>query len=51
MSIQTIAVVGGGIMGRGIAYVAALGGYQTLLHDANREQLEQGINDVRASTR
>ena len=48
VSIQTIAVVGGGIMGRGIAYVAALGGYQTLLHDANREQLETGINEVSA---
>src|ERR1051326_2967161 len=48
VSIQTIAVVGGGIMGRGIAYVAAVGGYQTLLHDANREQLEHGINEVSA---
>ena len=46
MSIQTVAVLGAGIMGRGIAYVAALGGYTTLLQDTNREQLEKGLNDV-----
>ena len=48
MSIQTIAVLGAGIMGRGIAYVAALGGYSTVLQDTNREQLEQGVNEVSA---
>ncbi len=48
MSIQTIAVLGAGIMGRGIAYVAALGGYHTVLQDTNREQLEQGANEVSA---
>lgn len=46
MSIQTVAVLGAGIMGRGIAYVAALGGYTTLLQDTNREQLEKGLNDL-----
>ena len=48
MSIQTIAVLGAGIMGRGIAYVAALGGYQTVLQDSNRDQLENAINQVSA---
>ncbi len=48
MSVQTIAVLGAGIMGRGIAYVAALGGYQTLLQDSNREQLESATNQVSA---
>ena len=48
MSIQTVAVLGAGIMGRGIAYVAALGGYTTLLQDTNREQLEKGLNDLGA---
>ena len=48
MSIQTIAVLGAGIMGRGIAYVAALGGYQTLLQDSNRDQLEDAANQVSA---
>lgn len=48
MSIRTIAVLGAGIMGRGIAYVAALGGYDTVLQDTNREQLEKGANDIGA---
>lgn len=48
MSIQTIAVIGTGIMGRGIAYAAALGGYATLLQDANREQLERATNEISA---
>jgi 3-hydroxybutyryl-CoA dehydrogenase len=48
VSIQTIAVIGTGIMGRGIAYAAALGGYATLLQDANREQLERATNEISA---
>ena len=48
MSIRTIAVLGAGIMGRGIAYVAALGGYDTVLQDTNREQLDKGANDISA---
>ncbi len=35
-------------MGRGIAYVAALGGYHTLLQDTNRDQLDRGANDITA---
>ena len=31
--IRTVAVIGAGIMGRGIAHVAALGGYRTVLED------------------
>jgi 3-hydroxybutyryl-CoA dehydrogenase len=31
--IQTIAVIGAGAVGRGIAYAAALGGYRTILED------------------
>ena len=49
MSLQTVAVLGAGIMGRGIAYAAALGGFTTLLQDTSREQLEQGVNDVNAT--
>jgi 3-hydroxybutyryl-CoA dehydrogenase len=33
-------------MGRGIAYVAALGGYDTVLQDTNREQLDKGAADI-----
>ena len=48
MSIATVAVIGAGIMGRGIAYVAALGGHATLLQDTNREQLESATAEVGA---
>ena len=48
MSIQNVAVLGAGIMGRGIAHVAALGGYNTVLQDTSREQLEKSTNDVSA---
>ena len=48
MSINTIAVIGTGIMGRGIAYAAALGGYATMLQDSNREQLEKATNEISA---
>jgi 3-hydroxybutyryl-CoA dehydrogenase len=48
VSINTIAVLGAGIMGRGIAQVAALGGYTTLLQDTSREQLEKAANDINA---
>ena len=48
MSIQNVAVLGAGIMGRGIAYVAALGGYNTVLQDTSRDQLEKATNDVSA---
>ena len=34
MRIETIAVLGAGTMGRGIAHVAATGGYGTRLFDA-----------------
>ena len=33
MEVRTVAVIGAGIMGRGIAHAAALGGYRTILED------------------
>lgn len=38
-NIETIAVLGAGTMGRGIAHVAALGGYATNLFDVSGDQL------------
>ncbi len=49
MTVQTIAVLGAGIMGRGIAYAAALGGFTTVLQDTNREVLERASNEVSAT--
>ena len=48
MTIKTIAVLGAGIMGRGIAYVSALGGYTTLLQDPSDDALKKGAADVHA---
>ena len=48
MSIQNVAVLGAGLMGRGIAYVSALGGYHTVLQDTSRDQLENAANDISA---
>ena len=45
MTIRTIAVLGGGTMGRGIAHVSALAGYATRLYDS----AEPALADARAS--
>jgi 3-hydroxybutyryl-CoA dehydrogenase len=49
MDVNTIAVIGGGTMGRGIAYAAALGGYRTILEDVSREMLDQGVAWIKRS--
>jgi 3-hydroxybutyryl-CoA dehydrogenase len=41
--VKRIGVVGAGTMGAGIAQVAALGGYETRLHDPIAEALDTGI--------
>jgi 3-hydroxybutyryl-CoA dehydrogenase len=48
VSIRTIAVLGAGLMGRGIAYVSALGGYHTVLQDTSAEQLQKGADEIGA---
>jgi 3-hydroxybutyryl-CoA dehydrogenase len=47
--IKTIAVIGAGIMGRGIAHVAALGGYRTVLEDLIPGALRKAESDIRAN--
>ncbi|RMG95436.1 MAG: 3-hydroxybutyryl-CoA dehydrogenase [Chloroflexi bacterium] len=47
--IQTVAVVGAGTMGRGIAQVAALAGYQVVLYDVADEVLANALAGIRAS--
>jgi 3-hydroxybutyryl-CoA dehydrogenase len=49
MGVKTIAVIGAGTMGRGIAYAAAYGGYQTVLEDISRPMLGQAIGWIRQS--
>jgi 3-hydroxybutyryl-CoA dehydrogenase len=45
--VNTIAVIGAGIMGRGIAHVAALGGYRTVLEDLIPGALRKAESDIR----
>ena len=47
--VQTIAVIGAGIMGRGIAHAAALGGYRTILEDLLPNALRRAGTEIRAN--
>jgi len=47
--IKTIAVIGAGIMGRGIAHVAALGGYRTILEDLIPAALRKAESEIRSN--
>lgn len=44
--INRIVVVGSGVMGRGIAYVGALGGYAVRLVDSNETALQNAKNEI-----
>ncbi|MFI8576267.1 3-hydroxyacyl-CoA dehydrogenase [Rossellomorea aquimaris] len=43
---QHIVVVGSGVMGRGIAYVSAVGGFRTTLVDIKQEQLDHARDEI-----
>jgi 3-hydroxybutyryl-CoA dehydrogenase len=47
--IRTIAVIGAGIMGRGIAHAAALGGYRTILEDVLPASLRKAESEIRGN--
>ncbi len=46
MSLKTIAVIGAGTMGNGIAHVFALSGFKVTLVDVNAAQLEKAIQAI-----
>jgi 3-hydroxybutyryl-CoA dehydrogenase len=48
MTIRNIAVIGSGLMGRGIAHVSALGGYRTTVVDISDEILQKAHHNIRA---
>ena len=48
-AVETIAVIGAGIMGRGIAHAAALGGYRTILEDLLPATLRKAESEIRAN--
>jgi len=49
IEIKTIAVIGAGTMGRGIAHVAAVGGYRTVLEDLLPASLRKAESEIRTN--
>ncbi|MBI2677951.1 MAG: 3-hydroxyacyl-CoA dehydrogenase [Candidatus Koribacter versatilis] len=47
--VRTVSVIGAGIMGRGIAHAAALGGYRTILEDIMPASLRKAEGEIRAN--
>jgi 3-hydroxybutyryl-CoA dehydrogenase len=47
-AVKTIAVIGAGIMGRGIAHAAAVGGFHTVLEDILPGSLRRAESEIRA---
>ncbi|HTD24440.1 MAG TPA: 3-hydroxyacyl-CoA dehydrogenase NAD-binding domain-containing protein [Terriglobales bacterium] len=47
--VRTVAVIGAGIMGRGIAHAAALGGYRTILEDILPASLRKAESEIRTN--
>src|SRR5438445_11921695 len=47
MPIDTIAVIGSGLMGRGIAYACVTGGFRTILHDVAADALDRACAQIR----
>jgi 3-hydroxybutyryl-CoA dehydrogenase len=48
VTVHTITVLGAGIMGRGIAYASAWGGYRTVLQDLSQEALDRATSEITA---
>ena len=49
MTGKTIAVLGAGIMGRGIAYASAVGGFRTILQDVEGAALDKAVGEISAT--
>ena len=47
--VRTVAVIGAGIMGRGIAHTSALGGYRTILEDILPATLQKAESEIRTN--
>ena len=48
MEIKRVGIVGMGTMGTQIGLVSARGGYQTLMVDISKEQIEKGWNQIKS---
>lgn len=49
MVVKKIAVLGAGVMGAGIAQVAALGGYSVIIRDLQMSLVQKGLDDISQS--
>jgi 3-hydroxybutyryl-CoA dehydrogenase len=49
MEIRKVGVVGCGLMGSGIAQVAAMAGYETVVREVSRELLDRGLAAIERS--
>jgi 3-hydroxybutyryl-CoA dehydrogenase len=47
--VETVAVLGAGTMGHGIAQVAALAGYRVVMRDVSREAVTRGVRAIEAN--
>jgi 3-hydroxybutyryl-CoA dehydrogenase len=47
--VKTVAVIGAGIMGRGIAHAAAIGGFRTILEDLVPAALRRAESEIRSN--
>jgi 3-hydroxybutyryl-CoA dehydrogenase len=46
MDIEKIGIAGGGLMGHGIAQVAAQAGYQVVLKEVDQERLDKAVGSI-----
>ncbi|HXK59566.1 MAG TPA: 3-hydroxyacyl-CoA dehydrogenase NAD-binding domain-containing protein [Acidobacteriota bacterium] len=51
MQINSVAVIGAGTMGRGIAQVSAMSGFQTRLYDVSGDALDSALKDIATNLR
>jgi 3-hydroxybutyryl-CoA dehydrogenase len=51
VSVDRVGVVGAGTMGAGIAQIAALGGYRTVIYELDSRALERGLEQLRGALR
>jgi 3-hydroxybutyryl-CoA dehydrogenase len=49
--VQRVGIVGAGTMGAGIAQVAALGGYETIIYELDRKALDRGMDQLKSGLR
>jgi 3-hydroxybutyryl-CoA dehydrogenase len=46
-AVETITVIGTGLMGRGIAHAAAVGGFRTVIHDVSADAVDRAAQQIR----